>query len=82
MTQRVYSDSYDVISPPVTTTTIFVDPAAGSDDNDGLSLETAVSSLKWAVSLAGSGARIYLLDTAEHRWAVKRPREWRSSAST
>ena len=47
----------DVISPPVIHTSVFVSSLLGSDDNDGLSLETPVASLKWAVSLAVSGTR-------------------------
>ena len=52
----------DVISAPVIHNTIFVSSLHGSDDNDGLSLETPVASLKWAVSLAVSGTRIWVMD--------------------
>ena len=51
----------DVISAPVIHNTIFVSGLTGSDDNDGLSLETPVASLKWAVSLAVSGTRIWVM---------------------
>ena len=52
----------DVISAPVIHNTIFVSGLHGSDDNDGLSLETPVASLKWAISLALSGTRIWVMD--------------------
>ena len=52
----------DVISAPVIHNTIFVSSLHGSDDNDGLSLESPVASLKWAVSLAVSGTRIWVMD--------------------
>ena len=51
----------DVISAPVIHNTIFVSGRDGSDDNDGLSLETPVASLKWAASLAVSGTRIWVM---------------------
>ena len=51
----------DVISAPVIHNTIFVSGLDGSDDNDGLSLETPVASLKWAASLAVSGTRVWVM---------------------
>ena len=60
----------DVISAPVIHTTIFVSSLHGSDDSDGLSLETPVASLKWAGSLALSGTRIWVMD-GEYRCEIQ-----------
>ena len=53
---------HDTVSSPVTETSLYVSSQAGADTNDGLSVDTALKTLKRAASKAGSRTRIYVME--------------------
>ena len=53
---------HGTVSSPVTETSLYVSSQAGADTNDGLSVDTALKTLKRAASKAGSRTRIYVME--------------------
>ena len=56
------TSGHGTVSSPVTETSLYVSSQAGADTNDGLSVDTALKTLKKAASKAGSRTRIYVME--------------------
>ena len=50
------------MSSPVTESSLYVSSQAGADTNDGLSVDTALNTLRTAASRAGSGTKIIVME--------------------
>ena len=53
---------HSTVSAPVTLTSLYVSSQAGADTNDGLSVDTALNTLRTAASRAGSGTKIIVME--------------------
>ena len=61
-TTSTLTGGHDTVSSPVTETSLYVSSQTGADTNDGLSVDTALKTLKKAASKAGSRSRIYVME--------------------
>ena len=50
------------MSAPVTLTSLYVSSLGGADTNDGLTVDTALNTLRTAASRAGSGTKIFVME--------------------
>ena len=55
-------NAHYVIAPPEIENTFYVDGLNGSDDNDGISEQTAFRSLKYAIQNTGNKTKIYVMN--------------------
>ena len=56
------SSGHDTVSSPMTDTSLYVSSQEGADTNDGLTVDTALKTLKTAATRAGSRTKIYVMD--------------------
>ena len=52
----------DIVSPPVTENTLYVDGVNGSDSNDGLSEASGFKTLRKAINVAGNKTKIFVME--------------------
>ena len=61
-TSAVSRPGHDTVSSPVTETILYVSSQAGADTSDGLSVHSALKTLRKAATKAGSKTLIYVME--------------------